>query len=65
MNEAAYESAKSQLVPCPNCARTFNPDRLPVHLKSCKPKPGQAPPAMNSNSYTSNSYVIYNLLNFY
>ncbi|XP_045216283.2 zinc finger protein 474-like [Mercenaria mercenaria] len=39
MNEAAYKSAMSNLVPCPNCGRTFNPDRLPVHLKSCKPKP--------------------------
>lgn len=39
MNEAAYQSAMSNLVPCPNCGRTFNPDRLPVHQKSCKPKP--------------------------
>ncbi|KAH3730005.1 hypothetical protein DPMN_055984 [Dreissena polymorpha] len=38
MNEAAYQSAMSNLVPCPNCGRTFNPDRLPVHLRSCKPK---------------------------
>lgn len=38
MNEAAYQSAMSNLVPCPNCGRTFNPDRLPVHQRSCKPK---------------------------
>jgi hypothetical protein len=38
-NEAAYESAKSQLLACENCGRTFNPDRLPVHQRSCKPKP--------------------------
>lgn len=38
-NEAAYESAKSQLLRCENCGRTFNPDRLPVHQRSCKPKP--------------------------
>ncbi|GET91689.1 hypothetical protein, conserved [Leishmania tarentolae] len=25
------------LSPCPNCGRTFLPDRLQVHLKSCKP----------------------------
>ena len=39
MNDAAYQSAMSNLVPCPNCARTFNPDRIDVHLRSCKPKP--------------------------
>ncbi|XP_052794669.1 zinc finger protein 474-like isoform X2 [Mya arenaria] len=38
MNEAAYQSAMSNLVPCPNCGRTFNPDRLTVHQRSCKPK---------------------------
>lgn len=35
-NEAARQSALSQLLPCPNCGRKFNPDRLPVHLRSCK-----------------------------
>lgn len=25
-------------VPCPNCGRKFNPDRLPVHQKSCNNK---------------------------
>ncbi|CAG9580490.1 conserved hypothetical protein [Leishmania major strain Friedlin] len=25
------------LSPCPNCGRTFLPDRLQVHMKSCKP----------------------------
>jgi len=30
------------LEPCPNCGRTFLPDRLHVHLRSCKPKE-QAP----------------------
>lgn len=27
------------LMPCPNCGRTFLPDRLEVHLRGCKPKP--------------------------
>ena len=36
-NEAAWQSAQDQLVPCKNCNRTFMPDRLPVHQKSCKP----------------------------
>ncbi|KAK7477843.1 hypothetical protein BaRGS_00030921 [Batillaria attramentaria] len=42
-NEAAWQSAQANLVPCPNCARTFNPDRLPVHLRACKPKGGGTP----------------------
>ncbi|XP_060033447.1 zinc finger protein 475 isoform X2 [Erinaceus europaeus] len=37
LNEAAWTSAQSQLVPCKNCGRTFLPDRLIVHQRSCKP----------------------------
>lgn len=40
MDEAAWQSAQANLVPCPHCGRTFNPDRLPVHLRACKPKGG-------------------------
>lgn len=36
-NEAAWKSAQSQLLPCENCGRTFAPDRLPIHQRSCKP----------------------------
>ena len=36
--EQAISSYKQNaLEPCPNCGRTFMPDRLLVHLKSCKP----------------------------
>ena len=38
-NEAAWEASKANLTPCPNCGRTFLPDRLQVHMRSCKPKP--------------------------
>ncbi|XP_072453253.1 zinc finger protein 474-like [Notamacropus eugenii] len=41
INEAAWTSALSQLVPCDNCGRTFLPDRLVVHQRSCKPKPAK------------------------
>ena len=34
-NEAAWQSAQSNLVECEHCGRTFNPDRLYVHQKSC------------------------------
>ncbi|CAF1257048.1 unnamed protein product [Rotaria magnacalcarata] len=36
-NDAAYEAAKAQLIPCDNCGRKFASDRIQVHLKSCKP----------------------------
>ncbi|OWK60852.1 Zinc finger protein 474 [Lonchura striata] len=38
LNKAAWTSAQAQLVPCDICGRTFLPDRLIVHQRSCKPK---------------------------
>ncbi|XP_076283312.1 cactin, spliceosome C complex subunit [Lasioglossum baleicum] len=38
-NTAAWEKSQAQLLPCPRCARTFLPERLPVHRKSCKALP--------------------------
>ncbi|XP_060092403.1 zinc finger protein 475 isoform X1 [Heteronotia binoei] len=38
LNESAWNSAQSQLVPCDICGRTFLPDRLIVHQRSCKLK---------------------------
>ncbi|XP_067886013.1 zinc finger protein 475-like isoform X2 [Heterodontus francisci] len=38
VNEAAWRSSLDQLVPCDICGRTFLPDRLIVHQRSCKPK---------------------------
>ena len=39
MNENAYEIwIKESLVPCETCGRTFIPDRLLVHQRSCKKK---------------------------
>ena len=40
-NEAAWQSAQSNLAACHNCGRTFKPDRLEVHLRSCRSN-GQA-----------------------
>jgi hypothetical protein len=37
-NEAAFSKWDTEaLVPCKNCERTFLPDRLVIHLRSCKP----------------------------
>ena len=35
-NETAKNYNDNVLEPCPNCGRTFMPDRLVVHLRSCK-----------------------------
>ncbi|XP_045421691.1 zinc finger protein 474-like [Lemur catta] len=45
-DEAACGSAQAQLLPCGSCGRTFLPDRLLVHQRSCRPKGGD-PPAPN------------------
>lgn len=37
MNDMAFQASQMQLIPCENCGRTFNPDRLPVHQRSCRP----------------------------
>ncbi|XP_028048151.1 cactin [Monomorium pharaonis] len=38
-NAAAWEQSQEQLVPCAKCGRTFLPERLPVHERSCKAMP--------------------------
>lgn len=35
VNEAAFQSAQEQLIPCNICNRTFLPDRLEIHQRSC------------------------------
>ncbi|XP_012666944.1 zinc finger protein 474 [Otolemur garnettii] len=43
-NQAAFQSAQAQLLPCESCGRTFLPDRLLVHQRSCRPR-GEEPRA--------------------
>ncbi|XP_072748466.1 uncharacterized protein Cactin [Anoplolepis gracilipes] len=38
-NAAAWEQSQEQLVPCAKCGRTFLPERLPIHERSCKATP--------------------------
>lgn len=35
-NQAAYEAAQSQLIPCSKCGRTFATDRIDIHERNCK-----------------------------
>ncbi|KPI85868.1 hypothetical protein ABL78_5049 [Leptomonas seymouri] len=52
---------EASLAPCPNCGRTFLPDRLQVHLHSCKPgntsRPVRRPPASTINNTASAAAV--------
>ena len=50
MNEAAWAAAQANLSPCSICGRTFNPDRLIIHQRSCKPK--SAAPKPKYTKYT-------------
>uniref|UniRef100_A0A8D2AQU4 C2HC/C3H-type domain-containing protein n=1 Tax=Sciurus vulgaris TaxID=55149 RepID=A0A8D2AQU4_SCIVU len=47
-NEAAFQSAHIQLLPCETCGRTFLPDRLLVHQRSCKPKAQSSGPQVQN-----------------
>ncbi|GLH13745.1 Zinc finger protein 474, partial [Gryllus bimaculatus] len=40
-NRLAWEASQARLVPCERCGRTFDPDRLAVHQRSCR-APGPA-----------------------
>ncbi|CAJ0593941.1 unnamed protein product [Cylicocyclus nassatus] len=55
-NEAIWEHAQSQLIPCQNCGRTFATDRLSVHQKSCTPEhpARRAPSKTRAKSDNSN-----------
>lgn len=44
-NEAFQNYNEKALLPCPGCGRTFLPDRLEIHLRSCKNAPKGASPA--------------------
>ena len=41
-NDEAFKNYNDKaLDPCPNCGRTFLPDRLTIHLKSCNKAHGK------------------------
>ncbi|EFN75757.1 Zinc finger protein 474 [Harpegnathos saltator] len=45
-NAAAWEESQEQLVPCAKCGRTFLPERLPIHERSCKATPKSNEPRL-------------------
>ncbi|CAH8857978.1 unnamed protein product [Trichobilharzia szidati] len=49
-NEAAALAASANLVPCPKCGRTFNPDRIEVHKRVCKSSMSNRLQTVNSNN---------------
>jgi hypothetical protein len=44
INDAAFQAYNSNLAACERCGRTFLPDRLQVHLRSCKGPSKRATP---------------------
>eukprot|EP01060_Flectonema_neradi_P016157 TRINITY_DN2274_c1_g1_i1.p1 TRINITY_DN2274_c1_g1~~TRINITY_DN2274_c1_g1_i1.p1 ORF type:complete len:832 (+),score=119.26 TRINITY_DN2274_c1_g1_i1:96-2591(+) len=52
-NEEQYKDFSQNLAPCENCGRKFLPDRLVVHLRSCRPNGssgvGKSPPMNPQN----------------
>ena len=55
MNEAAFQASKLQLLPCELCGRRFQPERLAVHKRSCKP--GNVAKRIGANSLQKNSQI--------
>ena len=55
MNEMSFKAAQEQLIPCVNCGRTFLPERLPVHQRSCtSDKPARQRPNTRGNTDSVN-----------
>ncbi|GIY04137.1 zinc finger protein 474 [Caerostris darwini] len=50
LGDTAWESHLQQLVPCPLCQRTFFPDRLGIHKRSCKGPSGNRRPRSNKGA---------------
>ena len=55
MNAAAEKAHESILAPCPHCGRTFNPERLPVHLRSYGGKHGTSKPVKTRHQIEARS----------
>lgn len=52
-NEIASQSAAAHMAACENCGRTFNPDRLSIHQRSCRPGKTSSPVRGKENLLTS------------
>ena len=58
--DAIWEAHVQQLIPCQNCGRTFFPDRIVVHQKSCK---GKVTPSSGGGSFKKSLQKPKNLIN--
>jgi len=57
MQEAQWQAAKANLVPCRNCQRRFAPDRIGVHERCCK-GPKKSPPTAVKEVSTKHQYQV-------
>ena len=59
-NELAWQAAQANLIECKNCGRTFQPDRLPIHQRSCKPGKVLTPLKKTENGTKENNPSLAN-----
>ena len=52
-NNQQFNEFTENMAQCENCGRKFLPDRLEVHLRSCKPGQGSKPVAARASSTTA------------
>ena len=51
-NSEQFQDYKGNLAPCPNCARTFLPDSLKVHMRRYVPAPLPRTPPLSTHTHT-------------
>ena len=50
-NDAAYQALEANMAECEHCGRTFAPDRLPIHQRSCTAeRPARRRPASRAGA---------------
>ena len=55
----AWQPGEIHLVPCDHCGRTFKPDRLPVHQRSCRPgRPLKPSKSLDADSYLPSASAV-------
>jgi len=59
LQEAQWEAAKANLVPCRNCQRRFAPDRIGVHERSCRGPKKPPPTTVRDNHNEKGQYPAH------
>jgi len=57
LQEAQWQAAKANMVPCHNCQRRFAPDRIAVHERVCK-GPKKPPPTIARDTHEDEEIAV-------